>query len=196
MKAEPPRLQTCCFCCCCCCMPLLSLAETGTLHCLDTNLQLPVTSISTQLPATQNLSHLPKPKYQEPPFSLSRSLSLSRSTTTHSLRRCLLSSSNATSKLPNLPKNLCCSQMLSLLEICSHFQSSKVINAPLCCCCCYRCKTKKQRQRQQQLKRDLEMLGVYGIPANWVSERKSISKRSIRLGFFQNKILVSLVGSQ
>jgi hypothetical protein len=41
-----------------------------------------------------------------------------------------------------------------------------------------------------------EMLGVYGIPANWVSERKSISKRSIRLGFFQNKILVSLVGSQ
>jgi hypothetical protein len=36
-----------------------------------------------------------------------------------------------------------------------------------------------------------EMLGVYGIPANWVSERKSI-----RLGFFQNKILVSLVGSQ
>jgi hypothetical protein len=42
----------------------------------------------------------------------------------------------------------------------------------------------------------LRCWGVYGIPANWVSERNSISKTSIRLGFFQNKILVSLVGSQ
>jgi hypothetical protein len=34
-----------------------------------------------------------------------------------------------------------------------------------------------------------EMLGVYGIPANWVSEIKSISKRSIRLGSFKTKYL-------
>jgi hypothetical protein len=157
MKAEPPRLQTCCLCCCCCCMPLLSLAETGTLHCLGTNVQLPVTSISTQLPATQNLSHLPKPKNQEPPFSLSRSLSLTfHNHTLPSSMSSLVQQCNL--KTPHATQNLCCSQMLSLLEICSHFQSSKVINAPLCCCCCYRCKTKKQRQ-QQQLKRDFEMLG-------------------------------------
>jgi hypothetical protein len=89
--------------------------------------------------------------------------------------------------------------MLSLIEICSHFQSSKVINAPLRCRC-YRCKTKKQRrqqqqQQQQQLKRDFEMRGVYGIPANWVSERK-INQQKINQTWVLSKLNTCELGGE